>query len=37
MAAVNGGVYVGDFFDDEMHGDGRFAFPDGTEYIGRFA
>ena len=32
----NMGVYVGEFQNDEMHGNGTFTFPDGSEYIGEF-
>ena len=28
---------MGDFVDDQMHGNGTFTFPDGSEFIGRFA
>lgn len=28
---------MGDFIDDEMHGNGTFMFPGGSEFIGRFA
>ena len=31
------GVYIGEFKEDEMHGNGTFTFTDGSEYIGRFA
>jgi len=32
----NMGIYIGEFFEDEMHGNGTFTFKDGSEYIGRF-
>ncbi len=34
--ANDGGVYIGDFENDEMHGNGCFTMPDGGEYIGEF-
>ena len=30
------GLYVGEFQNDEMHGNGTFTFSDGSEYIGEF-
>ena len=32
----NLGIYVGEFENDEMHGNGSFSFPNGSEYIGEF-
>lgn len=34
--ADNGGTYLGQFFNDEMHGNGVFTMPDGGQYIGEF-
>lgn len=31
------GTYLGDFVEDQMHGNGTFIFPGGSEFIGRFA
>ena len=30
------GVYIGEFNNDEMHGNGTFMFNDGSEYTGEF-
>ncbi len=31
-----GGTYTGEFFNNEMHGNGCFTMPGGAEYIGEF-
>jgi hypothetical protein len=33
---VDGGKYLGDFVNDQMHGNGQFKFSDGSEYVGEF-
>ena len=30
------GMYIGDFQEDEMHGNGCFQFGDGSEFVGEF-
>lgn len=36
VAGDNEGVYIGEFYEDQMHGNGTFTFSDSSEYIGRF-
>jgi hypothetical protein len=36
VLANNKGTYVGEFENDEMHGNGCFTMEDGSEYFGEF-
>lgn len=36
VLASGKGTYVGEFEDDEMHGNGCFTMEDGSEYFGEF-
>ena len=35
-SVVEGDVYIGNFVDDQRHGQGTLIFPDGEKYIGEF-